>query len=759
MPEGATLVLGSSHLVISYKGGDGNDVTLTTVSALKAWTGAVSGNWSNPQNWSPQTVPAAGETLVFPAGLTNNTVTNDMAGVVVGPVTFNGTYTLNGNELTLMGDLATDDHVNETFVCNAPLRLGASVYLGEQGASTYNGAIDVNGKTLTIQTRNTTIGSLNGSGTVVVYGEGIKITGNGSFSGAINPSGSAPVEVLGSMPGANITIPSGISAMVGTGTTGTVTSNGGKVTPGIHHVILNDYFYLTESTGVLHTKSLSLDSSSAFVEELAPGGVSDGVQVTGSVTLGGALQLSLVSGALTAGQSFTIIDNDGTDAVNGTFTGLPEGTTLAVSGQLVRISYRGGDGNDVTIAVLADTSGALTQNLSATRVGEPWTLTETVSSAFGVPTGSVSFAAGGVSLGSAPLVSGVASLTVPLSTPGSHTVIATFLGTGVFADSVSAGITHTISRGQTSALLVSDLPNARYGQTIHFKVTLGIQSPAAGQLSGSVTILAGGTVLGTVPVIGGAATFETDSLHPSLYTITATYNGDANFDGSDAPAIQQGVVKAQTLVDARSRSAVLVGQSPVITVFVNVTPGSAIVPTGMVSISEGETTLATEVLSGGGANLNLNPLPAGDHILVVNYSGDADFEASSAVVFQRVGTPALSIHGTRVVEGNRGVTDVSLVVSLSTAVAETVRVSFSTLPGTATAGEDYETASGVIDFAPGELTHTIELHILGDTVPEADESFTLLFSNAINATIDTPSVVIVIANDDPIPPRRRPSSH
>ncbi|HEX3071940.1 MAG TPA: hypothetical protein VHX14_25475, partial [Thermoanaerobaculia bacterium] len=104
-------------------------VCLPALATTKAWTGAVSGNWSNPQNWSPQTVPAAGEALVFPAGLTNNTVTNDMAGVVVGPVTFNGTYTLNGNELTLMGDLATDDHVNETFVCNAPLRLGASVYL------------------------------------------------------------------------------------------------------------------------------------------------------------------------------------------------------------------------------------------------------------------------------------------------------------------------------------------------------------------------------------------------------------------------------------------------------------------------------------------------------------------------------------------------------------------------------------------------------------------------------------------------------
>src|SRR5258708_2428996 len=133
--------------------------------------------------------------------------------------------------------------------------------------------------------------------------------------------------------------------------------------------------------------------------------------------------------------------------------------------------------------------------------------------------------------------------------------------------------------------------------------------------------------------------------------------------------------------------------------------------------------LGTQALVGGVASFSLNPLPAGDHILIVNYGGDHDFEASSEAVIQSVGAPALSIHGTRVVEGNRGVTNVSLAISLSTAVAETVRVSFSTSPGTATAGGDYESASGVIEFAPGELSHAIELHGFGDTKPEPDETF------------------------------------
>ena len=92
-------------------------------------------------------------------------------------------------------------------------------------------------------------------------------------------------------------------------------------------------------------------------------------------------------------------------------------------------------------------------------------------------------------------------------------------------------------------------------------------------------------------------------------------------------------------------------------------------------------------------------------------------------------------------------------------ISEKVRVSFSTLAGSATQGVDYEGASGVIEFASGELTRSIEIHIFGDTFPESDETFSVLLSDPVNATIETPSAVVVIANDDQVPARRRPSSH
>jgi hypothetical protein len=62
-------------------------------------------------------------------------------------------------------------------------------------------------------------------------------------------------------------------------------------------------------------------------------------------------------------QSFMIVNNDGTDAIIGTFTGLVEGETLPNfrgSGLNAKISYIGGDGNDVVIRVIGVTPPSIT---------------------------------------------------------------------------------------------------------------------------------------------------------------------------------------------------------------------------------------------------------------------------------------------------------------------------------------------------------------------------------------------------------------
>ncbi|MDB5166836.1 MAG: transporter [Candidatus Saccharibacteria bacterium] len=85
----------------------------------------------------------------------------------------------------------------------------------------------------------------------------------------------------------------------------------------------------------------------------------DQLKVTGTVDLGdgstnpqGKLVVSLYNGFKpAAGQSYTLIDNDGSDAVTGTFNGMEEGSTFTIDGYVFTITYKGGDGNDVVVSI------------------------------------------------------------------------------------------------------------------------------------------------------------------------------------------------------------------------------------------------------------------------------------------------------------------------------------------------------------------------------------------------------------------------
>ena len=74
------------------------------------------------------------------------------------------------------------------------------------------------------------------------------------------------------------------------------------------------------------------------------------VRVFGTVTLGGTLNATLGAGFTPVeGNSFVIIDNDGADAVSGTFAGLAQGARVNLGGLNLSITYTGGDGNDVVL--------------------------------------------------------------------------------------------------------------------------------------------------------------------------------------------------------------------------------------------------------------------------------------------------------------------------------------------------------------------------------------------------------------------------
>ncbi|PYP08808.1 MAG: hypothetical protein DMD59_11065 [Gemmatimonadetes bacterium] len=121
--------------------------------------------------------------------------------------------------------------------------------------------------------------------------------------------------------------------------------------------------------------------SPTFVVELngtTAGSGYDQLSVTGTVNLSGAALTGTMGFSPPTGTTFTIINNDGADAIVGTFAGLPEGSTVVLSGQSLTISYVGGTGNDVVLGA-ARPNLALSNNVAPAGISPPGTdLTYTV---------------------------------------------------------------------------------------------------------------------------------------------------------------------------------------------------------------------------------------------------------------------------------------------------------------------------------------------------------------------------------------------
>ncbi|OFW79563.1 MAG: hypothetical protein A2Z48_09375 [Actinobacteria bacterium RBG_19FT_COMBO_70_19] len=74
---------------------------------------------------------------------------------------------------------------------------------------------------------------------------------------------------------------------------------------------------------------------------------------------------------------------------------------------------------------------------------------------------------------------------------------------------------------------------------------------------------------------------------------------------------------------------------------------------------------------------------------------------------------------------------------------------FATANGSAVTPGDYVANSGTVTFDPGTTTRTITIQVVGDAVVEANETFTVNLSNAMNATVSGTGVGTgTITNDD-----------
>jgi hypothetical protein len=107
------------------------------------------------------------------------------------------------------------------------------------------------------------------------------------------------------------------------------------------------------SPGILSSGHLTFASGAIYKVELNGGSAGTGydqVAVNGNVKLNGATLNPSRDFLPAIGTQFVIIDNDGVDAVLGTFAGLAEGAKFDIGGKDFTISYVGGTGNDVVLS-------------------------------------------------------------------------------------------------------------------------------------------------------------------------------------------------------------------------------------------------------------------------------------------------------------------------------------------------------------------------------------------------------------------------
>ncbi len=317
--------------------------------AVKTWNGSNGGNLSTAGNWVDNVAPITGDDFIFPANTNQNAIQNDLdSAVIIRSITINASnFVFNGNNLSVSNGISVNGG-NQIFNMTIVLTGVSQTFTTASASSVVRYAGVLTGTAnLTIGGNGfNTIGQIDGAGQITKEG-----TGQCTVEGAIIFSGSYTVNqgtlfLKANTPNSNVTVNTG--NLYGTGSINKLTVNNGFLSAGTP---LGD-------TAILNTGDLRLNLFAQYSVFLA--GTTPGINGYGQINAQGTVTLNNAGIALISSTSFlppvnaplTIINNDGTDAVIGTFGSLPEDAKVLNSGKLYKISYIGGTGNDVTVTRL-----------------------------------------------------------------------------------------------------------------------------------------------------------------------------------------------------------------------------------------------------------------------------------------------------------------------------------------------------------------------------------------------------------------------
>ena len=264
-------------------------------------------------------------------------------------------------------------------------------------------------------------------------------------------------------------------------------------------------------------------------------------------------------------------------------------------------------------------------------MGAPVTITETVPPGVSGP---VTFTNGGTTIGTAPIVGGVATITVSTLPLGTDQITASTPGDANNNPAISPPVSVTVVKTAPTVAVTSSLNPSTIGQAVTFTAT------APSGATGTITFLDGSTVLGTGTLSNGQTTLTTSTLIVGSHTITVSYGGDTNNSAATSVPLTQIVNKTTPIIPPPVVSNPNVPPNTPETITETVPPGV----TGTVTFTDGGTTIGTAPIVGGTATITVPSLPIGSNPITATTSGDTNNNpATSAPTTVTVAKPTPTV--------------------------------------------------------------------------------------------------------------------
>src|SRR5688572_678303 len=301
-------------------------LSTAAIAADRTWDGTSrDSDWTAAANWVSG-APVPGDSLHFPTTIRHLSNTNDYpAGTIFNSITYSGAgYTAHGNSIALSNGLSVTHASGNTFFhLPITLRVDQTFSVSQTAANLYLfGNINLNSRSL----------DFNNAGDIVVFGN---ISGGRLLNDVVRKLGTGQLLVMQHLTYDHPTLVNGGSLRVDYSISNSlVTVNSGATLTGLGKVGgLRANSGATVQPGGATPQYLTsvgdVDLNAGSTLNIRLNGPTEGfnydqLRVQGTLTLGGTLNIML--GYLPAvGTDFTIIDNDGSDDITGTFAGLPEG--------------------------------------------------------------------------------------------------------------------------------------------------------------------------------------------------------------------------------------------------------------------------------------------------------------------------------------------------------------------------------------------------------------------------------------------------